>query len=219
MKKLFVILTCAASFAACRSSNGPGFDQAAVMPKAGSEFIYQVVAPQGQLQEITTITNLSNNSFTAIRKSGYVNGFSTSDSEQYSLLASSDLLPLFISTCDSFPLPIATHRSFISPNTSGTPTKLNGFVDSNSSVIFQTQYEGEVTINAAGTNFPCSQVSETITVMAVNPLSVGGSVDTQSITHRYWYSSAIGFFVKDQETEQTWSGTKTDYTRTLVSYK
>src|ERR1700733_3853560 len=131
MKKLFVLLTCAVSFAACNSSSGPGFDQSAVMPKAGSVLTYQVVAPQGQLQEQTTITNLSNNSFAAIRKSDTVNGFSTTNSENYSLLASGDLWPIILDCCcDSTPLPIASHRSFDPHNSlAATPTKLNGFVD------------------------------------------------------------------------------------------
>lgn len=222
MKKLFVLLTCAASFAACHTSSGPGFDESAVMPKAGSEFTYQVVATQGQLQELTTITNLSNNTFTALRQSDTANGFWTSGSQEYLLLSSGDLLPLDSATlcgCDSSPLPIASHKLFDPPDTGPfTPTKLNGYVDQNSSATWHSRYEGEQTIYAAGTNFDCSQVSKTLTIISAsgkpNPIA-----DTNIITYRYWYSSAIGFFVKDEEIEQTGGITKTDYTRTLVSYK
>jgi hypothetical protein len=214
MKKSLVLLTFAALLAACRSSNSPGFDESAVMPKVGSEFTYQVVAPQGQLQEITTITNVSNNTFTALRRSDTANNFWTSDSENYTLVASGDLFPTSISSCDSLPLPIATHTSFISPN-----IKLNGYPNSNSSITFQTLYDGEEAIFAAGTNFQCSIVSETVTVIAFSPLAGNSEADTQSVTHRYWYSSAIGFFVKDEAIEQAGGTTKTDFTRTLVSYK
>jgi hypothetical protein len=101
------------------------------------------------------------------------------------------------------------------------PTKLKGIVDQNSSVIWHTQYEGEETISAAGTSFPCSKVSETITVTATSgDPNVGGGVDTQSIIHRYWYSPQLGFFVKDQELTQTGNSAPTfSLTRTLVSYK
>jgi hypothetical protein len=224
MKKLFVLLTCAASFAECHTSSGPGFDQSAVMPKAGSQFTYQVVAPQGQLQEITTIKGLSNNTFTASRQSDTVNGFWTSGPQQYLLLSSGDLLPLDSATlcgCDSSPLPIASHKLFDPPDTGPfIPTKLNGFVDNNSSVTTSSQYEGEVTILAAGTNFQCSQVSKSVTIIAISPnATANGQSDTTVITHRYWYSSAIGFFVKDQVIAPVGDSSYTNFTRTLVSYK
>jgi hypothetical protein len=222
MKKLCVLLTFAASIAACRSSNGPSFDQAAIMPISGSEYTYQVVGPAGQLQEITTITNVSNNSFYALRRSDTVNGFFTSDSEKYQLLTSGDLLPLDSATlcgCDSIPLPIASHKLFDPPDTGVKfPTKLNGFVYNNSGVSTRSEYEGEVTISTAGTNFDCSQVSKTVTLISAAG-TADGVADTSVMTHRYWYSAAIGFFVKDEVTEQKSSLLKTDFTRTLVSYK
>ena len=222
MKKLCVILICAASLAACRSSNGPSFDQAAIMPISGSVFTYQIVAPASQLQELTTITNVSNNTFYALRRSDTVDGFFTSDSEQYLLLASGDLLPLDSATlcgCDSIPLPIASHQLFDPPDTGPfTPTKLNGFVYNNSSVSTRSQYEGEQTIFAAGTNFQCSQVSKTVTIIASSGKAYP-IADTTVITHRYWYSSAIGFFVKDQVIAPADDSTVTNFTRTLVSYK
>ncbi|HET6402000.1 MAG TPA: hypothetical protein VFH95_11450 [Candidatus Kapabacteria bacterium] len=218
MKKLIVVFTCAASFAACRSSNGPGTGAPAVMPNSGNEYTYQVDAPQVQLQEYMTITNVSNNSFTAIRRSDTVNAFSTSDSERYALLASGDLWPIVSDCCcDSTPLPIASHRSF-DPHYSGAavPTKLNGFVNNSSSVLWHSQYEGQEMVFAAGRNFECSKVSKTVTVISISPFA-GGGADTESVTHRYWYSPDIQFFVKDQERGKSGDSSNTYFTRTLVS--
>lgn len=220
MKKLIIVLTCAASFAACRSSNDPGMDAPAVMPNAGNQYTYQIDAPQGQLQEYTTITNVSNNLFTAIRRSDTVNAFMTSDSERYAILASGDLWPILSGCCcDSTPLPIASHRSF-DPHYGGAavPTKLNGFVNNNSSVQWHSQYEGEETIFAAGRYFECSKVSKTVTVISVSP-SAFGVVDTEWATQRYWYSPEIQFFVKDQELGKSGDSSKTYFTRTLLSYQ
>ncbi|HZK77204.1 MAG TPA: hypothetical protein VFD13_09875 [Candidatus Kapabacteria bacterium] len=220
MKKLIVVLTCAASFAACRSSNGPGTGAPAVMPNAGNEYTYQVDAPQGQLQEQTTITNVASNSFTALRRSDSVNNFWTSDSEPCVILTTGDLWPIVSDCCcDSTPLPIASHRSF-DPHYSGAavPTKLNGFVDHNSSVLWHSQYEGNENVFAAGRFFECSQVSKTVTVISISPVAGGGS-DTESVTHRYWYSPDIQFFVKDQEIDKSGDSSKIYFTRTLVSYQ
>jgi hypothetical protein len=198
----------------------PATSGSAVMPKLGSEFTYQVTIPTAQLQEQTTITSVVNDTFTATRKSDTLNEFWTSDVEKYVLFSTGDLLPPNDgSTCDSFPLPISSQQSLSSVGTVGIPTKLNGFVDPNSNVVFHTQYEGEESIQAAGTSFLCSQVSKTITVTAVSPTGSSSEVDTESIIHRYWYSPQLGFFVKDQELTQMSDSTTINFTRTLVSYK
>ncbi len=218
MKKLCVLLLCAASFAACKSSNGPQSSGAAVMPALGSEFTYQVQDSNATLRELTTITSIVNDSFTATRASNTVNGFSSSGVEQYVLRTSGDLFPINLEPlCDSIPLPIGSHLSFVDTDATKIPTKLNGFVGLGG-VSWQTHYEGEVTINAAGTNFSCTQVSETIMVVEASG-QAPGAVDTQSITHRYWYSPEIGFFVKDEELTQTGDSTSVSFTRTLTSYK
>ena len=216
-----MLLTCAASFAACKSSNGPQTSGPAVVPGLGSEFTYQVVEPTIQLQELATISSVSNDSFTVTRKSDTVNEISTSDMERYVLLSTGDLLPPNDgSTCDTFPLPISTQQSLSSVGTAGVPTKLNGVVDSNSKVIFQTQYEGVEANQAAGTSFLCTKASKTIIVTAVSPTDNRGTgVDTESVIHRYWYSPQIGFFVKDQELTQMGDSTTVNLTRTLISYK
>ena len=219
MKKLIVLLTCAASFAACRTSNGPDASNPAVMPKAGSDFTYQVVGAAGTLQEQATISSILNDTFFAQRRSDTVNGFSTSANEGYALLNSGDLWPIDTCGCDTLPLPIASHETFSgAPHGPWGPTKLNGFVYNITSVIYRTQYEGEASIEAAGTNFLCSQVSETTTIVAQSPVA-GGSADTTTITHRYWYSPGLTFFVKDQEFEHSHGGDSTYFTRTLVAYQ
>jgi hypothetical protein len=236
MKKLCVFLIGAASFAACRSSNGPQTSGPAVMPSLGSEFTYQVIEPTVQLQERTTITSVSNDSFAVTRRSDTENSFFTSDQEQYVLSPSGDLFPIILQPlsitlepnplnieplCDSIPLPIASHLSFVDSDGGEFPTKLNGVVDQNSSVIWETHYDGEETITAAGTSFPCSEVSETLTIIATSgSVNVNGGVDTGTIIHHYWYSPQLGFFVKDQELTQNGGGTTTvNFTRMLVSYK
>ncbi len=236
MKKVCVLLLCAASFAACRSSNDPQTSGAAAMPSLGSEFTYQVVEPTVQLQELATITSVSSDSFTVTRRSDTENSFKTSDQEQYVLKPSGDLLPIIFQPfsfilepnpidiepiCDSIPLPTGSHLSFIDSDGGEFPTKLNGVVDQNSSIVWQTHYDGEATISAAGTSFPCSEVSETLIITASSgSLNSGSNVDTQAIIHHYWYSPQLGFFVKDQELTQSGDGTvSVNFTRTLLSYK
>ena len=235
MKKICVFLICAAVFAACHSSNGPQTSGPAMMPGLGSEFTYQVVEPTCQLQEQATITSVSIDTFTVTRKSDTVNSFSTTGMEQYVLHPSGDLFPIVFEPitisfepnpitieplCDSIPLPIGSHLSFVDSGGGKFPTKLNGVVDQNSSVIWQTKYEGEETISAAGTSFPCSKVSETLTISATSgDPNVGSGVETQSVIHRFWYSPQLGFFVKDQELTQTGDSTTISLTRTLVSYQ
>ncbi len=219
MKKLLILLACAVSFGACHTFTGPQPGQPAVMPKAGSEFTYRVDAAAGTLQEQTTISSILNDTFVAQRRSDTVNGFSTSANEGYAILNSGDLWPIDTCGCDTLPLPIASHETFVgTPHGPWAPTKLNGFVDTSTSVIYRTQYEGESTIAAVGTNFDCSTVTQTVTVMAESG-QAGGGVDTTVATHRYWYSSKLGFFVKDEESYLVHGLDSTIFTRTLISYR
>jgi len=212
----------AASFAACNHSTSPQSGPA-VMPNTGAEFTYQVQDSNATLQEQTTITDLSGTTFIATRRSDTVGGFATTSIDTFLLLSDGDLDQLIGCCCDTAPLTIGTHRSFdgTPPDGGGIPTKLNGFVDSSSSVRWHTQYEGEETVTAAGTSFACSKVSKTLTVTAISPNATSnGQADTESVIHRYWYSPQLGFFVKDQELSQIGNSTTTvNFTRTLVSYK
>ncbi len=191
------------------------------MPNTAAEFTYQVQDGNATLQELTIISVLSNNTFIATRKSDTIGGFWTTSIDSFLVLSDGDIDQLIGCCCDTTPLTIGTHRSYNgTPPAGSVPTKLNGIVDTNSSVTWQTQYEGEETINAVGTNFPCSRVSETITVSATSgDPNIGGGVETQTVIHRYWYSPELGFFVKDQELSQTGDSTSVTFTRTLVSYK
>lgn len=220
MKKLISVLVLATAFSACKSSNGPEAGGSAIMPKAGSEYTYSVVAPAGTLQETATITYAANDSFTVARVSDTVNGFHTTAIEHYVVRSTGDLFLVNSECdCDTLALPIASHREYTSAGDGiVTPTKENGYVDPNSTVIFETGYEGDGTIPAAGSIFDCAQVHETITVRVASGKANGGE-DTTCATHSYWYSPSIAFFVQDLETNRANDRDSTIFTRTLVSYQ
>jgi hypothetical protein len=219
MKKLFVVILFSIGFASCQSSNGPMSGPVA-MPKAGNQYTYEVSRPASnqsgavQLQELASITTAANNIFDVSRQSDTINDFYTSTSgEQYQIFNSGDLWPWGItSSCDSTPLPIASHRSFISDSLL-TPTKENGFV-AMGSVVWHTRYDGEESVLAAGQTFECSKVEKYVTITTVSP---NGGTATVTDTHVYWYSPAIQFFVKDQLLSSDSTGIV--YTRTLTSYQ
>ncbi len=222
MKTLLLFLGCIVCFAGCKTSTGPATPVLpAVMPQNGSAFIYAYsdTIPAQQLTEQVTITDTTNSEFYASLVSDTVNGFSTTSIDTFNVLIDGDLKPVMWCCCDTLRLPIGSHLSFTPSPDSGEeiPTKFKGIVDPNSSVTYRTQYEGEVPISAARTNFLCTQVSETITIMAEGPLGVP---DTSVIMRRYWYSATLGYFVKEQEESSTNGGPMSvDWTRILTAYK
>ncbi len=195
-------------------------NSAAVMPSAGNLYTYRVDKPPSnsgtaiQLRENAVIALESNSMFTVTRNSDSVGGFFTSCmGEKYQLLASKDLWPLGSEPgCDSTALPIASHRSFYSQLIT-TPTKKNG-MEADGSVRWHTQYDGEEDIAAAGQTFSCSKVEKSVTVTASSG-DPNHPLDTAVVTHIYWYSPIIQFFVKDELV----TGDSNSFTRTLLSYK
>jgi hypothetical protein len=223
MKKLIVVfMGCLVSFAGCKTSTGPATPAIpAVMPQNGSTFTYAYSGtnPAVQLTEHVTITDTTGSEFYASLVSDTVSGFSTTSIDTFIVLTDGDLKPVMWCCCDTLRLPIGSHLSFTPSPDSGEeiPTKFKGIVDPNSSVIWHTQYEDEETLNAAGTNFQCTQVSETITIIAEGPQGVP---DTSLIIDRYWYSATLGYFVKEeQEHSNDGAPLSVDWTRILTAYK
>ena len=220
MKKLGIALIFAFSLASCHSSTGPATSDPAVMPPAGSQYVYRVDKPASnsgsavQLNETATIALQAPDIFVVSRLSDTIGGFSTTSiGETYQLQTSNDLRPLTPDTCcDMTALPIATHNSFDS-RTASFPTKNNG-VEADGFVAWHTQYDGQEIITAAGQTFACTKVEKSVSVSASSG-DPNYPIKTVTVTHIYWYSSDIKFFVKDQFI----SNDTASYTRTLVSYK
>ncbi|MDP4198098.1 MAG: hypothetical protein Q8922_01560 [Bacteroidota bacterium] len=224
MKKSFVVFSLLFLLASCKSSNGPEPAEPAIMPTAPSEYTYAVVRPafaghgDVHLVERDSILSAANNIFDVVRRSDSIDGFfTTMDHDRYQVVAPGDLRVLGTDTacyCDSTALPIATHRSY-DPSHGGiqTPTKKNGVIVIGS-VTSHTQFDGMENVEAAGETFRCSKVEKRITIVASSgdPQS---PVETTVITHIYWYSPAIQFFVKDQ----LLSDDSLSFTRTMMSYK
>lgn len=208
--------------ASCKSPNGPDPSEPAVMPAVPSEYTYAVVRPafaghsEVHLVERDSIISATSDVFGVLRISDSVDGFFTTTSiENYRLLSSGDLHPPTDEpTCDSTALPIATHKSYY-PSNGGisTPTKKNGVV-ADGWIKWHTQFDEMESVQAAGETFRCSKVEKQITVVASSGDPRKPS-DTTVITHVYWYSPKIQFFVKDQ----LLSDDSLSFTRTLTSYK
>ncbi|GEM_PF-4203594 len=232
MKRIIALTILVITSFACKSAISPG--EPATAPKVGSQLVYQVNASHADgtgacvLTEYDTVMSGSSSGFTVARHSDTIGNIATSALDNFLILPSGDLSDVYSCGCDTVPLPIASHQSFDPrPNGFVTPIKLNGFVDPSAHVYLHSQYEGEETIDAAGSSFPCTKVSEIETITMMFPTARAGSqYDTAIITHRFWYSYDLHFFVKD-ELVQTGTDTITtqlnstnlNYTRKLVSYK
>jgi hypothetical protein len=218
MKKILLSLLLISIISACRSSNGPQSGAPATMPTTGMEFTYSVQDSIGTITEVTAISNLSNDQFLARRLSDTLGGFFTSDSEHYSIHASGDLFEFTMCGCDTVPFPVCSHQTLTAnaPG-AGIPMKLNGYIYTVKSVTLQTRYDDEENVPAAGTTFPCSKV--TVVVTMIQSSQMGLPDDTEQTFHDYWYSRQLGFFVKDQELTVSGNTTRTNFTRTLTSYK
>ncbi len=223
MKHLWIIAgLLVLALASCKSSNGPEPSEPAVMPAVPSEYTYAVVRPafaghsEVHLVERDSILSATSDVFGVLRISDSVDGFFTMISiENYRLLSSGDLRPPTAEpNCDSTALPIATHKSY-DPTNGGvsTPTKKNGVV-ADGWIKWYTRFDEMESVQAAGETFRCFKVEKQITVVASSGDPRIPS-DTTVITHIYWYSPKIQFFVKDQLILSD----SLSFTRTLTSYK
>jgi hypothetical protein len=217
MKKLCVLLICAGSIVGCKSSSGPTLvnTNPTSIPPDSSLFTYAYSGtnPAVQLTEQVTIVDTTNSEFFADLVSDTIGGFSTTSNTLLSILSDGDitLQP------DTLPLPIITHASE-SENIQSIPLKIEGEVGTG--VIFShTNYLGEETVTATGESFLCSKVSRTDSVL-INFPNVDSLDDTLLNLTTFWYSTQLGYFVKEQEESSNDGGAMNeDWTRILTAYK
>jgi hypothetical protein len=220
MKKLCVLLLCVGSIAGCKSSTEPTSlnNISASMPADSSTFTYAYsdtdTIPSKQLTEHVTIVDTTNSEFFADLVSDTVGGFSTTSNSQILVLSDGDIQIL---SDDTLTLPIATHQSY-TESQSSIPVLINGEAGT-VTFVSHSDYLGEETISAAGQSLSCSEVSRTDSTLFNVPQNDSLN-NTIVIVRTFWYSSQLGYFVKEQEESSSNGGPSgVDYTRILTAYK
>lgn len=218
LMRVFTILALLA-FVSCRPSTAPlpSGDGPAVTPADGSQYIYQYSSTDSAgnplaLHETVTIQTGATG-FVAASVSDTVRGFNTTSSESYTARTDGDLQ--CNCGCNNYIYPIQTQRTYLVGGGSiQTPTKKNG-VAFDANVRIELSYLGAENVTAAGQTFNCAKVQRHSTIKPVDPIP---GVATQEAITIFWYSSKLGYFVKEQNTVTPGSPWQ-NYSRILTGHR
>lgn len=209
---LILLLLCAAS---CRdmtlmplsSGDGP-----AVVPPNGSQYVYRYTGSEASGKQVTFLETVSiqttDRGFVATRRQDSASCISTYEVDSLMVLSDGDLST--ICGCRDI-YPIQTQSTITITTTS--PAKYNGAAYQEQ-VVSEYDYVGAENLVVDSVSYLCSKLTRTIAIAPVEPIAGVASIHVAST---FWYSSKLGYFVKEQGTEEANPGYT--FTRLLVSHR
>lgn len=202
MVKVSLIL-CGLILSACRGINfePERGDGPAVVPAAGSEFVYSYKAT-GALDSTTEHTSfvlLDGRNFIAVQSEALATARDTFRVRDDGDLESQSFDVIF---------PIKTQSSYTM--TTSTPVIRNGsaYIEA---AVSDFKFEGTDRLKVADTSFLCSRIGRTLSIMPSN------SNPGLSAKMTYWYSSKAGYFVMVRSESST--NPEMNYERRLIAIK